>query len=107
MKNHFCPICKTHLQQENANTKILDLVCRNSDNHFFGKRLQNNQLTKIKVRLSENKSELYMRVNLDENNTEIWSSKTKEKVIINATQDICSKDEHIIRNKIKSYLIIS
>ena len=91
--------------ENNEEQKISkDYFCRSS-NHFFAKRLIKDEITKIKFRLEDSdKSNIYIRVNYDEGNTEIWKTDSK-KFKIDCVTDFDFSDHEKLLKKLKTYFI--
>lgn len=111
---NICPICKQRMSRDlNSNNKYYhDFLCKGKEDHFFASRIQDGKVTKIKVKILDDDYYLFMKVNFDENNTQVWRKKVNAVSDDNRVQvehareiDLSSKDK--IKNKIKTYLLFS
>lgn len=109
-EDNVCPICKEHLVPVDSSSNTYnDYHCTTGKNHFFAKRLAMGQLLKVKLRLpDQGNSYLYMKVNFDENSTQVWKkSSEKQRINIDHATSLDFSDIEKIKNKIKTYLLFS
>lgn len=102
-----CPICKKDLEMDSEfSTTKIDFVCRR-DNHFYGHRIKNDQVTMLKARvMDENKNKFYLKSYYDKGIMEIWTkaNDAKRTIINNIFEpDFSDIDKLIV--KIKTYLL--
>lgn len=106
---HQCPICQNSLSEEEVfhQSEEKDFVCH-KENHFFGARLKDNKPIALKLRLTDGKDKLYLRINYEANYSSIWT-KADEPRPIKVPGVISSdfSDLDKIKRKIKTYLLFS
>jgi hypothetical protein len=113
IKENYCPICKSNLTLDSNHTdkKISDYLCKFKEDHFFAIRMKNDYVSKIKVRVLDDddlKSKLFIKVNFDENTTQVWKSiNPSHQIKVKSAIDIDFSNISKIRNKIKTILIFS
>lgn len=110
LENTTCPICNQSMEKEDSSDQQLysDFHCRRGS-HFFAKRIQDGQLTKIKIKiLDESNSYLYMKINFDEGTTQVWKKTSKDtRVNIDHACHLDLSNLDKIKSKIKTYLLFS
>lgn len=110
----FCPICKLKLVQT-PNPKHADFRCYKDDSHFFAKRLTLNhesldapELLKVKVKFQiGNESPWYLRVNYDQNTSEVWTEENPIRIVINQVFNPDFSDLIKLKEKIRTYMLFS
>jgi hypothetical protein len=111
-----CPICQKQMSKHNM-IKYIDHECKR-ENHFYGKRIIKDDVTKVKIRFTEPDGEkLYIKFNYDNDLTEVWSIKpgiletehikNKQRIPIVGTFVPDLSDLEKLKQKIKTYLIFS
>ncbi len=122
--NNNCPICNSTLIKEELNipSSYNDVLCNSHNNHFLIKRLSSDfKLLKIKVRITDEYYKYFIKINYDDKNMYVWREKNSistinalekmpqstNKVIIENTIDISNFDLNLLKNKIKTYLLLS
>ena len=112
-----CPICNKKLTtnrsfsyKNNKYSKYTDYECKYKEDHFFVKRI-NCRMTnesKVKIRLSDETSLIsyYLKINYDENTSEVWV-KDSNKITINQVFVPDYSDLTKLKEKIKTYLNFS
>ena len=115
MPTTTCPICNRVLIRDHM-IKYIDYSCKNNtNNHFYAKRLVEDVLTKVKLRLTDKSGEkIYVKFNYDLNNFEVWSKMpdknfdfAPKRILINGTFIPDFSDIEKLKSKIKVYLTFS
>ena len=104
---HSCPICQTIMIEE-YKIKFIDFYCSAKEDHFFAIRVKDETILKIKVRYTEsNGSKIYLKVNFDNDFSQVWTDKNNFRVNIAYTFMPDFTDTDKLKNKIKTYLNFS
>ena len=83
-ERHFCPICN-NLMTFNKVLNYYNYGCGIHDtNHHLFYRVQNNKISKLRIRLQDGNQMLRLKVHYDENYSEVWVQKNVEKIIVNS-----------------------
>lgn len=112
---HNCPICQKQLRKHDM-IKYIDHECR-TEEHFYGKRIIQGEMTKLKLRITEPEGEkFYIKFNYDRDLTEVWSIKIvngyevhdkSKRIPIIGTFVPDFSDLEKLKQKIKTYLLFS
>lgn len=113
-EQHNCPICHHEMEMTHL-ISYKDYYCRGGDEHFYGKRVKNNVLTKLKIRFKEVSGEkIYIKFNYDLNSMQVWSKKPGDfddsrdaRIPIEGTFEPDFSDINKLKSKIKVYLTFS
>ena len=109
-----CPICQEKMIVEST-PKHHDYICR-QDDHFYSIRMAESiktsgiELRKLKIKLGNLETEpqcFFLRINYDEDTSEVWSSNNDSK---NTIKQVFTPDFSNIpklKNKIRTLLIFS
>lgn len=68
-----CPICKYECQKYN-NDYSEDFNCFLKNDHSYAVRMKENKITKLKILVKEYMMNYYLKIDYENNVTEIWSS---------------------------------
>lgn len=106
-----CPLCLNTLllDDRNTSTSYKDYLCQFKKDHFFAKRVNTKSITKLKFRVVDlNGDNYFIKINYDQNNTEVWcNSNSSNKIILDTIPDIKPVTATNIINKIKTYILFS
>jgi len=108
--DHLCPICQRKLTAEDERNEITDYHCFPPPNdHHFSKRIKNDQVQKIKIRLSPDGNKLYLKINFDEGYSQVWTRPDDEssRIKINHVFEPDLSDLNALQQKLRTYLIFS
>lgn len=101
---YLCQICNSELSidESDGEHSYLDFVCR-SNNHFFGIRVKNGEVTTKKIRATEQNANYYCKINYNLGISEIWKDNNK-RYTIHTTPDFDYSNLNNICLKLKTYL---
>lgn len=104
-----CPICHRQLRIRKHNN-VIDYDCYPSpDDHHYAERIENDSPTIVKIRISPKQHTLFVKVNIDSNTSEIWTTPddTINRITVNYNIPLDFSDLHKLENKIRTYLMLS
>lgn len=107
--DHVCPICKRELTEQHQ-IAFKDYHCFPPPvDHHYSKRIKDDKLVTIKVRLSPLLERLFFKINFMEGYTEVWTKpdKKESRVRVNQTFTPDFSDLNTLFKKIKTYLLFS
>ncbi len=102
-----CPICQRVLTEEHK-ISYIDYYCSPSrEDHHYAVRFKGDEVIKMKVRLTDSQSTLYVKMNFDEGYLEVWTKENQNRIKINQTftPDFTEIDK--LKTKIRTYLTFS
>lgn len=104
----LCPICQRTMLEEFKTLDQVDQICRLDPTHSFIKRLNNlQQCESIKLKMIENEKTYFLKLNLKNNTSQIWTlaGDPKPLCIFNTKFDFANPSK--LLSKIKTYLMFS
>lgn len=109
MEKHICPLCNDYLSGDTTPNKHTDYSCVKSADHYYAKRIKNDELTKIKFRLTDpDGKKLYIKINYDQGITQVWTkSNNNIRSEIQSVFEPDFSDIEKLKNKLKTYLVFS
>ena len=108
MHLHTCPICKKELTQEHK-IAYIDYHCYPpAVDHHYVKRIKNDQILKIKIRLEDKEQRIYLKVNFDDGNSQIWTKANGgDRVNIDYVIEPDFSDLKLLKKKLQTYILFS
>lgn len=107
-QKRLCAICNRVMDHHNA-IAYIDFTCKkDQDHHVLIERFRDNQLVKLKTRLMDEGTKLYVKFHFDRNQIEVWT-KTNDanRIIVDSIFEPDFSDLNKIKQKIRTYLIFS
>lgn len=107
--DRYCPICKRQLE-ESSETNHLEYNCKPwSRDHHYAEAVKDDEVLRIKIRLTDDTSKFYLHINIKEDYSEVWTQPNDigGRVRINKAliPDFTNLD--MIKNKLQTYLLLS
>lgn len=107
--DHYCPICKQQLEKDSESVRT-EFNCKPwSRDHHYSKLIENNEIIRMKIRLTDDSSQIYLHVNVQENYSEVWTQPNDiigririHKAIVPDFSNVTS-----LRSKLQTYLLLS
>lgn len=104
MSKHLCPICGREMKMDHR-IVYADYFCKRHS-HFYSMRIMHGEIIKEKIRVidGEDNTRLYVKVNYDEGNMQVWKEGIERITVNEIFKPDCSNLK-ALRNKVKTFLM--
>ena len=104
LQNFNCLVCN-NLMKRKYNITYIDHSCHIWTDHHFSWRIVNDNISKLRIRFSDDNERLCLKVHYDEGYSEVWTSSNSTRLKINQIIVTNFEDIEKLKNKIRTILV--
>jgi hypothetical protein len=105
-----CPFCGRTLDETDNTADTQQYVCKSwAKDHAYAEGFKNGEIFRLKIRLKDDLSEVFLHVHMGEDYSEVWTraGDIGGRVRINKAIVTDFANREVLMNKLRTYLILS